>query len=198
MPWGGRPSLPTGVAALDAAIGGGLPCGRVTELAGRSGTSLACAVAARVTRTGGVVGWVDPTDAFDPDTAARTGLLLPRVLWVRPRTEHDAPRAAEWLLGAGGFGLVVLDLAEAAPPSIPWPRLERAAERTRTALLVLGRARRAHAHAALALELTTRRACWSHGPGRPALLDAVVARLAVARTRTAVPGRTLTVRQACA
>jgi len=183
-------------------LGGGLPRGRLVELTGRRSTGrtgLACAIAARATRHGEVVGWVDPTDALDPETVMTTGIAPTRVLWVRPRTEHDAPKAAEYLLGAGGFGLVVLDLAEAAPHlRIPWPRLTRAAERTRTTFLVLAPERRAGSYAALGLELSERRAHWSRGPGRPTLLDGVTAALTVARDRLGVPGRRLTVRHACA
>jgi hypothetical protein len=201
-PRGGHPFLPTGIAALDATLGGGLPRGRVTELAGRRSTgrtSLACAIAAHATMRGEIVGWVDPADALDPETALSTGIAPTRVLWVRPRTEHDGPRAAELLLGAGGFGLVVLDLAEAAPHlPISWPRLARAAERTRTTLLVLAVERRAGAHAALGLETTMRHTRWSRDPRHPALLDGIAAALVVARHRHGVPDRALTLRHACA
>lgn len=201
-PRGDHPLLPTGLEALDRMLGGGLPRGRLVELAGRrsSGrTGLACAVAAGATRHGELVGWVDPADALDPDSVLAAGIAPTRVLWVRPRTEHDGPKAAEYLLGAGGFGLVVLDLAEAAPHlHVPWPRLARAAARTRTTFLVLAPERRAGAYAALGLELGVRRTCWSRGPGRPALLDGIAAALTVARDRLGAAGRTLTVRQACA
>jgi hypothetical protein len=201
-PRGGQPLLSTGIGALDAALGGGIPRGRLTELAGRrsSGrTGLACAVAAHATGRGEVVGWIDPADALDPETLLTTGIAPTRVLWIRPRSGHDAPRAAELLLAAGGFGLVVLDLAEAAPhPPIPWPRLARAAERARSALLVLSTERRAGPYAAVGLEITARRAQWSRGAGRPALLDGIAAALTVVRHRLGVPGRALTLRHACA
>jgi len=198
-PRGGHPLLPTGVAALDAATGGGIPRGRMTELAGRRSTGrtgLACAIAARATQAGEVVAWIDPANSLDPEAATTTGLVLARVLWVRPRSEHDVPPAAECLLGAGGFGLVVLDLAEAAHPSTPWPRLVRAAERTRTTLLVLTSHRQAGAHAALGLEITIRRAEWHRDTGRPTLLAGITAALTVARNRIGIPGRALTLRQA--
>src|SRR5215831_16565312 len=102
--------LPTGLPALDDALGGGLPRGRIVELAGgrSSGrTGLACAIA-----------------------AAATGVALARTLWVRPRDVDAAFRAAEIVVGAGGFGLVVLDVD--ARDGAPWPRLARAAERARS------------------------------------------------------------------
>jgi hypothetical protein len=197
-PWGGHSSLSTGIRGLDAIAGGGIPRGRLTELAGRRSTGrtgLACAIAARATRTGEIVAWIDPADALDPDTASTTGIDLTRVLWVRPRSEHDAPRTAECLLGAGGFGLVILDLAEAAPPTVPWPRLLRAAEKTRTAFLTITEERRAGTHATLGLEVSARRAHWRE---RPAELAGITAAVTVARSRTSVPGRALTLRHACA
>jgi RecA/RadA recombinase len=211
--------LTTGLAVLDAALEGGLPRGRVTELAGaRSAgrTGLACRIAASATSAGETIAWVDPDDALDPEAAAAAGVALARVLWVRPRDVADAFGAAEILLGAGGFGLVVLDLgSQSGPPAASssrsarrparltsWTRLARAAERTRSTLLVLAAASRTGspmgACAALRLELTGRRARWSGGPGRRVLLDGVTARLTVARSRGGGAGRTLVVRQACA
>jgi hypothetical protein len=197
------PRLPTGLAALDAVLAGGLPRGRVTELAGaRSAgrTGLACAVAARTTAGGEVVAWVDADDALEPAAAAEAGIALARTLWVRPKTADDALRAAELLLGAGGFGLVVLDLgAEPPRPRAPaWPRLAGAAERTRTALLVLAPWRVAGTFAALGLELGGRRTRWSGGAGRLTLLDGIDARVTVTRSRLGRPGHALVVRQACA
>jgi hypothetical protein len=201
-PRGGHPLLPTGIASLDHALGGGLPRGRLVEVAGRRSTGrtgLACAMVARATQGGEIVGWVDPADALDPETVVTSGMAPTRVLWIRPRTEHEAPKAAECLLGAGGFGLVVLDLAEAAPHlHVPWPRLARAAERSRTTFLVLTPERRAGPYATLGLELSMRRAQWSCGPGRPAMLDGIAAAITVARHRLGASGRTLTVRHACA
>src|SRR5512144_673716 len=86
-PRDGHSSLPTGIGALDAVAGGGIPRGRLTELAGRRSTGrmgLAYAIAARATRAGEIVAWIDPADALDPETASTTGLVLTRVLWVRP------------------------------------------------------------------------------------------------------------------
>src|SRR5213593_4315800 len=105
--------LSTGLAVLDEALGGGLPRGRVSELAGPPSTGrtgLACAIVAAATRAGETIAWVDPADALEPEAAAAAGIALARLLWVRPRSVSDAFRAAEILLGAGGFGLVVLDV----------------------------------------------------------------------------------------
>jgi len=193
--------LPTGLPVLDEALGGGLPRGRITELAGPRSTGrtgLACAIAARATTAGETIAWIDPADALDPDAAAKAGLELTHTLWVRPRSTEDALRAAEIVLGAGGFGLVVLDTDATRSGAGRWPRLARAAERTRSTLLVVAPRRDAGTFAALGLELTARRVRWSGGPGRLVLLEGVDARVTIARSRVGRPGRTLTVRQACA
>jgi len=195
------PRLATGLAALDEALGGGLPRGRLTELAGRRSTGrtgLACAIAASATRASETIAWIDPADALDPEAAAAAGIALARVLWVRPRNRADALGAAEILLSAGGFGLIVLDVDAERTGRAVWPRLARAAERTRSVLLVLGSCRAAGTFAAVGLELVARRVRWSGGPGRLVLLDGIDARVTIARSRVGRPGRALVVRQACA
>src|SRR5438093_12079219 len=101
--------LSTGLAVLDEALGGGLPRGRVTELAGAPSTGrtgLACAIAATATRAGETIAWVDPADALEPEAAAAAGIALARLLRVRPRNATDALRAADIVLGVGGIGHV--------------------------------------------------------------------------------------------
>jgi hypothetical protein len=75
-----------GIPALDAVLGGGLPLGAITELAGRecSGrTTLALALVAGLTQAGRVCAWVDVSDTLDPESAAASGVDLARLLWVR-------------------------------------------------------------------------------------------------------------------
>src|SRR5947208_1386557 len=169
----------TGLAVPVEALCGGLPGGRVTELAGAPSTGrtgLACAIAATATRAGETIAWVDPADALEPEAAAAAGIALARLLWARPRGVSDAFRAAEILLGAGGFGLVVLDVDAPRAGAGVWPRLARAAERTGSALLVVAPRREAGTFAALGLELDARRVRWSGGPGRLVLLEGIDAR----------------------
>jgi hypothetical protein len=199
----GTPSrLPTGLAVLDTILEGGLPRGRVTELVGARSTGrtgLACAIAAGATGVGEVIAWIDSHDTFDPESVARTGVVLARMLWVRPRQPTDAFRAADLLLAAGGFGLVVLDVPDSAathPP--PWRRLSRTAERTGTVLLVLATGHCTGAVAALGLEITARHACWSGGAGRLTLLDGVAGTVHVVRSRVGRPGGSLDLRSTCA
>ncbi len=83
---------------LNALLGGGIPAGAITEVHGPafSGrTSFACSLASAVTTGGNVAAWVDVADAFDPESAALSGVDLQRLLWVRcgnPSTQKECVR----------------------------------------------------------------------------------------------------------
>lgn len=117
-PRGPRP-LSTGVGALDAALGGGLPRGHLTEIvapASAGGTALLRAALGAATRAGELCALVDLDDAFHPGGALDDGrsdpaaIDLRRLLWIRPKTAQLALRAAEIAIEAR-FALVALDLA---------------------------------------------------------------------------------------
>jgi hypothetical protein len=77
--------IPTGIASLDASIGG-IARGCVTEICGVSSsgrTSVMLSLLARVTRREEAVALVDASDAFHPESAAQAGVELKRLLWVR-------------------------------------------------------------------------------------------------------------------
>lgn len=81
-----RPVVSTGIAAVDEAVGGGIPLRALTEMVGAecSGrTSLALSVVAQVMCEGKVCAWVDVSDALSPESAAAAGVDLARLLWVR-------------------------------------------------------------------------------------------------------------------
>ncbi len=81
-----RPFAPTGVAEVDALLGGGLPVGAITEMVGAESsgrTSLALSFLAGITRIGSVAAWIDISNSLDPESAAAAGVDLPRLLWVR-------------------------------------------------------------------------------------------------------------------
>jgi len=132
----------TGIEEIDALLNGGLPVGAISELTGpvSSGrTSIAMAFLAQRTQES-VCAWIDARDAFDPESAAASGVSLNRLLWVRcnqssstkpaissrnassrnaeamksqPWTRLDqAIRATDLLLQGGGFAAIVLDLGE--------------------------------------------------------------------------------------
>lgn len=173
-----REVAPTAIAEVDALLDGGLPVGAISEVAGpdSSGrTSLALAFAAQCIQNGGVCAWVDACDAFDPESAAASGIALSRMLWVRCSKDlrstskpwaclDQSLRATDQILQAGGFAAIVLDLGDIAPeqayriPLATWFRYRQAADRARSALVVLGKRPYAQSSAAVVLQCSAAKA----------------------------------------
>jgi hypothetical protein len=122
---------------------------------------------AQSTRRGEICAVVDLYDSFDPASASKAGVHLDRLLWVRcgGNAEH-AMRAADLLLHAGGFGLVLLDLCDASPrmlnriPLSYWYRFRRAIEQTPTIFLLCADTSQARS-ASLRIETKRKRSRWS-------------------------------------
>lgn len=144
-----RGTTSTGFAALDALLDGGLPTGAITELVAGAGaasagrTSLAVGAVSAATRRGELVAWVDTDDSLDPRGLAAAGVALDQVLWIRPSgrdARKQALQAADLVVSAGGFGLLVLDLVGAAASRVPeatWVRFAHRLGTGRTAFVVL-------------------------------------------------------------
>lgn len=178
--------LSTGLSPLDRLLGGGLPRGRIVELAGKGmgATTLALSLAARSTRAGRWVAWVDGAQAFDPRGAREAGVALARLLWCRPKDLRAAARAADALIASGAFPLVILDLQREIPRPLgqgAWLRLSRGVEAHRSCLVVLGEAG-AQSFSAARLAPDRARARFSgRGPGR--LFEGVELRLRLERNK---------------
>ena len=109
-PW---PHFLTTFPALDAALGGGVPRGRITEITGTptSGmVTLALKVLAQAQSAGETVVYLDLYEAFDPDYAVRCGLRL-ETLWVlRPQPLTLAWAVLTDVILEGMAGAVVVDI----------------------------------------------------------------------------------------
>ncbi|HVA77652.1 MAG TPA: ATPase domain-containing protein, partial [Candidatus Binataceae bacterium] len=178
--------LASGIDALDAILEGGIARGRVSEIIGRPGTgrtSLAAAFAAVATGSGEVIAWIDAAGAFDPASIAAAGVDLARVLWAAIPREASRARiassreggvfkAAEMVLEAGGFGLVVLDFGDTFFRAISDSaalRIARAAERSGAAVIAIAPRRICGTFAALSLTMNRAGASFSRiRPGAPA------------------------------
>ena len=189
--------LSSGVACIDALLDGGWPRGRVSEVLGplSSGkTSLVLTLLAATTRRGEVVACVDLADALHPESIARAGADLQRVLWVRPPSVTDGMRCTELLLQAGGFGVVVLDLGTVLPRRLcshVWPRLLRVAEQSDTAVVVLAPQRVAGSFSALSLGMRSRSPLWQRGAWP--LFEGFDAIAQLTRNKLGAPGRSASV-----
>src|SRR5688572_6982502 len=111
---------------------------------------------------------------FDVASAAAAGVDLPRLLWIRGhavshpglcrdmngRALEQAIRALTLVLGAGNFGLVIFDAADAPAdalrrlPFTTWLRLQRLIEGAPTVCVLVGAEPMARSSAGLTVQLT--------------------------------------------
>jgi hypothetical protein len=112
--------------------------------------------------------WIDTPDAFDPRSADAAGVRLAQLLWVRcHRNPEHALKAADLLVRAGGFSLVVLVLS-GVPIRITnrismatWFRLRHGAEHTSTVFIVTAENSNTGSCANLQLAMKRDRIFWS-------------------------------------
>ena len=152
----------TGVGEVDA-LTGGLPHGAICEIFGPASsgrTSLMLSTLAYATRHEEVCAVVDINNVFAPAVAAAAGVDLDRLLWIRcGGSLENAFKATDLLLHAGGFGLVILDMADVAGKdarriiSSWWYRFRRTVENRPTSIVVMSEEACTRSCAALALEL---------------------------------------------
>lgn len=199
LPWRGTPApaeppASTGVAALDALLEGGLARGQISELSGAlsSGcTAAAMAMVAAATQRGEAAAYIDATDNFHPPTAEQAGVDLERLLLVRCQWPREAWDAVSLVVGAGGFGLIVLDLMGTRSRRFlqewqmrPWLKLQRGMENSQTALLVVAPHKGIAAHAAVArVEFRRKQARWRGKPGISFVLSGMQVEAALAYQR---------------
>jgi recombination protein RecA len=109
----------TGVAELDALLGGGFACGRIAELFGPPGcgkTTLALALVAAAQRESRVCAWIDAENALDPVRAHALGVDLGTLVAARPRTGEQAIEMMDALLRHHAVSFVVVDSVAALLP----------------------------------------------------------------------------------
>jgi len=132
--------FPTGVAPLDAVLGGGLWKGTLTELSSEGAGCLT--VLNAVIRASAAerrpLALIDGADGFDPQPLdAETPLL-----WVRCGNTAQFLKAADLILRDGNLPIVLLDLRGNARgelkriPGTTWYRLQRIAAQSAVACLI--------------------------------------------------------------
>jgi hypothetical protein len=165
----------TGATGLDTCLRGGFPRGELSEIAGPASsgrTTLALQTIAAATQRGELAAFVDTFDRLDVASAVAAGIDLDRMLWIRgtwrpapagPDTTIDRVlKALNLVLQAGGFGCVILDLADTPLialrrlPFTTWLRIQRVVEARDTACVLLTPQPLARSAGGLTLSLTAR------------------------------------------
>ncbi len=112
-------TVPTGSLALDLALGGGIPRGRVTEvfgpeMAGKS--TLAMHIIAQAQRRGGLAAYIDVEHALDPTFAGAIGIKVEDLLVSQPDTGEQALEICEALVRSNAVDVIVIDSVAALVP----------------------------------------------------------------------------------
>lgn len=195
---------PTGIATLDASLGGGLRRGHLSEITGprSSGrTTLLMHLCAAAIDRGEVVAVIDTHDRFDPAAAVAAGIDLARLLWVRLTGDANrAVKAMNLVLQAGGFGIVALDLSDAGIaarqfPFTTWMRLARIIEGSQTVALLVGSERLGRSPGGVTLALEAANPQWQGRSDRARLLSGVAAQPRIINRQSVNPQSAIDDRQ---
>ncbi len=109
----------SGSLALDLALGGGYPKGRIIEIYGpeSSGkTTLALHAIAEIQKQGGQAAFIDAEHALDPSYARKIGVNTSDLLISQPDNGEQALEICETLVRSGAVDLVVVDSVAALVP----------------------------------------------------------------------------------
>lgn len=112
-------TLSTGSLALDIALGGGLPVGRIAEIYGpeSSGkTTVALSVIASAQREGKMCAFIDAEHALDPRYAKVLGVNVDELLISQPDTGEQALAITDGLVRSGAVSVIVVDSVAALTP----------------------------------------------------------------------------------
>jgi len=112
-------TIPTGSLALDIALGGGVPRGRITEIygpemAGKS--TVAMHVAVQAQKAGGLAAYIDVEHALDPTFAAAFGIKIEDLLVSQPDTGEQALEICEALVRSNAVDIIIIDSVAALVP----------------------------------------------------------------------------------
>ncbi len=109
----------TGSAAVDRAIGGGIPRGRIIEIYGpeSSGkTTLTLHMIAEQQALGRVVAFIDAEHALDLKYAKALGVDVDNLLLCQPDSAEDALNTVEMLASGGAVDMIIFDSVAAISP----------------------------------------------------------------------------------
>ena len=112
--------ISTGSLAVDAALGiGGLPKGRIVEIAGPEGagkTMLSLHAIREAQKKGGTAAFIDAEHALDVTFARRIGVDTENLIISQPDSGEQALEIVDTLVRSGAFDIIVVDSVAALVP----------------------------------------------------------------------------------
>jgi recombination protein RecA len=113
-------AISTGSLALNAALGiGGLPKGRIIEIAGPEGagkTMLTLHAVREAQKNGGTAAFIDAEHALDVSFAKRIGVDTENLIISQPDSGEQALEIVDTLVRSGAFDIIVVDSVAALVP----------------------------------------------------------------------------------
>lgn len=112
-------TFPSGSSALDRALGGGYPKGRIVEISGPESSgksSLSLHAIAEVQKRGGTAVLIDMENALEPTYAKTIGVNTDELLVSCPQSGEDALSIAEQLVASHAIDLIIIDSVAALVP----------------------------------------------------------------------------------
>lgn len=113
------PTISSGSLAVDLALGGGLPQGRIIEIYGpeSSGkTTMALHAVAEAQKKGGKAAFIDAEHALDITYAKKIGVDIDALLVSQPDDGEQALEITETLVRSGAIDIIVIDSVAALTP----------------------------------------------------------------------------------
>lgn len=114
------PAISTGSLALNTALGiGGVPRGRIIEIAGPEGagkTMLTLHVVREAQKAGGTAAFIDAEHALDVSFAKKIGVDTENLIISQPDSGEQALEIVDTLVRSGAFDIIVVDSVAALVP----------------------------------------------------------------------------------
>lgn len=112
------PKIVTGLTSIDEVTGGGIPCGRITEIFGPEscGKTTLCLKLAAMAQQDGLVAYIDMEHSLDLVWAEKIGVKTKDLLLSQPECAEQALDIVVRLIDSGRIKLIVVDSVAALVP----------------------------------------------------------------------------------